>query len=93
MLDPLRDPREDLLSFPCTFAIKAMGIAAEDFDGLVAAIVRRHAPNIGEAAVTTRRSRGGKYVSVTVTIMAESRAQLDAIYRDLSGHERVFMAL
>ncbi|MGH8581808.1 MAG: YbeD family protein [Gammaproteobacteria bacterium] len=93
MLDPLRDQREDLLSFPCPFAIKAMGIAGEDFDGLVAGIIRRHAPNLGEAAVATRFSRGGKYVSVTVTILAESRAQLDAIYRDLSAHERVYMAL
>jgi putative lipoic acid-binding regulatory protein len=40
-----------------------------------------------------RDSRGGNYLSVTVTIRAESRAQLDAIYRDLTGDERVLMAL
>jgi putative lipoic acid-binding regulatory protein len=48
---------------------------------------------LAEAAVTTRLSRGGRYVSVTVTIEALSQAQLDGIYRDLSGHERVMMAL
>jgi putative lipoic acid-binding regulatory protein len=79
------------LSFPCSFPIKAMGLAEEGFEPLVLAIVRRHV--IGEAAVTTRLSRGRRYVSVTVTIEALSPAQLDAIYRDLSGHGRVMMAL
>ncbi|MEW8193432.1 MAG: DUF493 domain-containing protein, partial [Candidatus Thiodiazotropha sp.] len=31
--------------------------------------------------------------SVTITLRAESKAQLDAIYLDLSAHEKVVMAL
>ena len=31
---------ETLLEFPCDFCVKAMGHAAEDFDAVVAAIVR-----------------------------------------------------
>ena len=79
--------------FPCEFPIKAMGHAADDFDLVVASIVRRHAPTLGEGAVTSRASANGKYLAVTVTIEATSRVQLDAIYQDLVACERVLMAL
>jgi uncharacterized protein len=88
------DADEDsILQFPCAFPIKALGLAAADFDALVVQIVARHAHDLGEGAVTTRSSRGGKYLAVTVTITARSQAQLDAIYSELSAHERVVMAL
>jgi hypothetical protein len=83
----------ELLGFPCDFPIKAMGRTQEGFEELVVAIVRRHVPDLGEGAVQVRDSRGGNYLSVTVTIRAESRAQLDAIYRDLTADEQVLMAL
>lgn len=82
-----------LLDFPCDFPIKVMGRSEEGFEDLVVAIVRRHAPDLGEGAVQVRDSRAGNYLSVTVTIRAESREQLDAIYRDLTADERVLMAL
>lgn len=84
---------ESTLEFPCRFPIKAFGEAADDFDLLVVSLVRRHVPGLGEGAVHKRLSRGGRYMSVTVTIQAESRAQLDAIYQDLTREERVVMAL
>jgi putative lipoic acid-binding regulatory protein len=55
--------------------------------------VRRHAPDLDEARVQVRDSRAGRYQSVTVTICARDRAQLDAIYRDLSGHPQIKMVL
>ncbi|MCB1831687.1 MAG: DUF493 domain-containing protein [Chromatiaceae bacterium] len=85
--------QETLLKFPCQFSVKAMGLAADDFDLLVVQIINRHVPNLGEGAVTTRPSREGKYVSVTVTFEASSKAQLDAIYLALSANERVLMSL
>jgi hypothetical protein len=50
---------ETLLEFPCDFPIKVMGRAEPGFDLLVVELVRRHAPDLGEGAVTTRASRGG----------------------------------
>ncbi len=86
--------KEDtLLKFPCDFSIKAMGLATPEFDALVVEIVRRHAPDLGEGAVQTRASKGGKYLAVTVTISATSKVQLDAIYQDLTDHELVLMSL
>ena len=64
-----------------------------DFDALVVEIIRRHAPDLRESAVKTRPSKGGNWISVTVTIEATSKSQLDAIYQSLTDHEKVVMAL
>ncbi len=85
--------RPSLLDFPCDFSIKSMGVASDDFDALVVEIVRRHIEDLAEGAVRTRASSGGKYVSVTVSIRAHNQAQLDAIYRELTAHERILMVL
>ncbi len=89
----MSNEQETLLEFPCQFPIKAMGLAADDFDALVVGIIRRHVPDLGEGAVKSRASSNGKYVSVTVTITAESKDQLDRIYVDLTRHERVMTVL
>lgn len=85
--------QDTLLEFPCSFPIKVMGKSADNFDLLVIEIIRRHVHDINEGAVKTRDSRKGNYVSVTVTIEARSKEQLDNIYMDLTAHERVIMAL
>ena len=85
--------QDDVFEFPCRFSVKAMGLASDDFDATVVEIVRRHVPDLSEGAVTSRPSSAGKYLSVTVTFEARSRAQLDAIYQALTDHERVLMSL
>ena len=85
--------QETLLKFPCQFSVKAMGLATENFDMHVVEIVNRHVSNLGEGAVSTRASKGGKYLSVTVTFEASGKAQLDAIYQDLHKDSRVLMSL
>jgi putative lipoic acid-binding regulatory protein len=84
---------ESAFSFPCDFPIKAMGHASGNFEITILEIVRRHAPDLTEESFKSRPSSNGKYLSVTVTIRAESRKQLDAIYMDLTACEHVLMAL
>lgn len=69
-----------------------MGANEEDFTILVVKIIQKHAHVTGEAVVS-RTSRNGRFVSVTVHIQADNQEQLDAIYRELSAHERVLMML
>ena len=86
---------DEIMQYPCEIAVKAMGRTDldVDFEAVVVEIVRRHAPDIGEGAVSTRESRNGNYLAVTVRVMAESREQMDRIYQDLVDHEHVTMAL
>ncbi len=88
-----KTPQDSAIEFPCDFPVKAMGLASENLHLTVMEIVRRHAPETDDAALKTRPSSNGKYLSVTVTVHATSQQQLDAIYTDLSAHEQVLMAL
>lgn len=84
---------ESALQFPCEFPIKAMGLAVHDVEFIVFEIVQRHAPDTTEDALSRRASSNGKYLSITVTVNAQSRDQLDAIYQALTDHEHILMAL
>ncbi len=82
-----------VLEFPCEFPIKAIGRAEAGLRDRVTAIVARHVPQLSSHSIKTTSSRGGRYQSITVLVMATSQAQLDAIYRDLTACEAVIMAL
>jgi hypothetical protein len=80
------------IQFPCTFPIKVMGLNREDFPAAVLAIFHRHmAPD--QISCSRRLSSGDKYLSLTVTFTAQSREQLDALYRGLHAQELVLMTL
>ena len=84
---------ESPLTFPCQFPVKAMGRQDGDFPDRVLDLVARHAPEAGPEQVRVTESRAGRYQSVTVTVTATSRAQLDAIYRELAADAAVLMTL
>ena len=84
---------DTLLEFPCDFPLKIMGATRDDFAQVIVAVVLKHAPDFDPAGVTMRPSKAGNYLSVTVTINARSREQLDALYTELSGHPMVMMVL
>ncbi|MCK5120819.1 MAG: DUF493 family protein [Methylomarinum sp.] len=84
---------ELVIDFPCQFPIKAMGKNIPDFDAIVVAIVRQHVDDLKESAVKTKSSKGDKFLSVTVTIEATSRKQLDSIYQGLTDCPEVIMTL
>ena len=86
-----RDP--ELLQFPCEFPIKVMGRDDEAFETAVMNIFDRHLEDVKAASIRTRPSSSGKFLSITVTFTAESKAQLDALYTELSGHELVLFCL
>ena len=94
MSDPFIEAgSEDIFQFPCDFPIKIMGPTTDGFAQTIMGIVLQHAPDFDPATLEMRSSSTGKYLSVTCTIRATSRAQLDALYRDLSGHPSVVMVL
>ncbi len=85
---------DSLLEFPCDFPIKVMGRDEDDdFRSEAVAIVEAEIGPLPAGAVTTQPSRNGRFLSVTVTVRAESREQLDSLYRRLSNHERVLVVL
>lgn len=84
---------ESPLRFPTAFPIKVMGARSDGFVEAVVAVVQRFDPGFDPASVSTRESRGGRWLGITVTITATSRAQLDELYRTLSTHPMVRVVL
>ncbi|MGH8167991.1 MAG: YbeD family protein [Woeseiaceae bacterium] len=84
---------EELLDFPCEFPIKMMGRDDPEFRAAALAVVERHAGKIEEDAIRITTSSNGNFLSITVTITATSREQLDIIYRDLTDDEQILVAL
>ena len=92
-VDPVPEERQSILAFPCEFPMKILGRREGDFAQGVMSIVLKHAPDYQPASMEMRPSRQGKYLSLTVTITARSREQLDALYRELCDHPAVVMVL
>lgn len=90
MVEP---PQQSLLEFPTDFPIKIMGKSVDGFAQAILDVVLIHAPDFDAASMEMRASRGGNYLALTCTIRATSREQLDALYRDLTGHPMVKVVL
>ena len=82
-----------LLSFPCRFSIKAIGIADPLLAQGVFDVISQHAPDLRQEDITFRHSQGKKYIGITVTITATSQQQLDAIYQALTDDARIQFVL
>ena len=85
--------KPSLIEYPCDFPIKVMGKSHENFIETVVIIVKQHAPEFNETSMETKISNGGNYTSVTCTIWATSRVQLDTIYQALCDHPMVSVVL
>jgi len=84
---------KELLKFPCDFPIKVVGRVGEDFESSMMTIARRHFPELKPNEYTSRLSREANYISLTITVHAKNRAQLDSVYEELSSSPKVIMAL
>src|SRR5262249_51644724 len=80
-----------LLTFPCELPIKVLGRNEAAFREAAIAIVRAHYGD--EHRVAEQLSREGSYLSLTITVRAASREQIDAVYNDLVAAPQVMMVL
>ena len=86
-------PEQSLIEYPCEFPIKVMGLMQDAFAQTILEVVMIHDPTFHAGKMDMRPSSKGNYLSLTVTIWAIHREQLDNLYRDLSSHPMVKMVL
>ena len=79
--------------FPCEYPLKVAGKSSAPLETVVVEIVQRHVKDFDATTVTVRESKGGKYLSVSVSFIAHSKPQLDALYLDLTAHPDIVWAL
>ena len=84
---------QSLIEYPSEFPIKVMGLMQESFAQTIVEVVILHDPTFHAGKMEMRPSTKGTYLSLTVTILAVNREQLDNLYRALSSHPMVKMVL
>ena len=85
------NPVDSLIEYPCDFPIKIMGVMQDAFAQTMVDVVSSHDPEFHAGKLEMRPSTKGNYLSLTVTVRATSREQLDNLYRALSSHPTVKM--
>lgn len=85
--------QESLLKFPCDFPIKIFGKRVENFAQEILKVVSEHAPDFDGETMEIRASAEKNYLSLTCTVRATSREQLDNLYRALHAHPLVKLLL
>ncbi|MEZ5483250.1 MAG: DUF493 domain-containing protein [Porticoccaceae bacterium] len=87
------NPEAPKIEFPCEYPIKVMGDAGDELHSLVVNVMERHAPGFDQASISIRDSSKGTYQSITVTIIATGKPQLQSIFDDLKDNKLVKMVL
>jgi putative lipoic acid-binding regulatory protein len=84
---------DSLIEYPCDFPIKVFGQQNVGFAKAVMEVVSQHDPDFSAASIEMRASKTARYISLTCTVRATSREQLDALYQDLCDHPMIVMVL
>lgn len=84
---------EPLLTFPTDYLIKVIGRPSDEFRARVHATVLRHVPDLDTERVSERLSGNGNFLSISYTILAESREQVEALTTDLKACDGVMMLI
>ena len=82
---------ESLLQFPTDVPVKVFGRNEHGFRVAAIEIVRAHYGD--EHRVVEQPSKKGNYLSLTITVRAETRAQIDAMYQDLVASDEIMMVI
>ncbi|MEM6709186.1 MAG: DUF493 domain-containing protein [Pseudomonadota bacterium] len=96
MSEPPNDPSKDppKIEFPCDYPIKVF-LENED-EGAVAdvyTILHRHAPEFDGTDTSIRESRNGRFLSLSIEIVATGEEQLRALHTDLMALSAVRLVL
>ncbi len=81
------------IQFPCDFSIKVIGKNSPEFDDLVLDIVRQHFPEFKTEQLQKKFSQLTTYTSLTITVYAENREQLDNLYKQLTTTPGILIVL
>jgi hypothetical protein len=85
--------KDSLIDYPSLFPIKVMSVKVDGLVAEISAIAHQFDPAFDATTIELRESKGGKYLGVTITVMATSREQLDDLYRALFAHPMVKVVL
>ncbi len=83
----------ELIDYPSQFSLKVFGNQSVDFEDIVLALIKAHSSQTEHFEVSSRASKAGKYIALTIKFTVQNQKQLENIYQDLHECEHVVMSL
>jgi uncharacterized protein len=74
---------ESIHAFPGVYKIKAIGVAADDFESRVVEAVCGHLAARSDLDYSVRTTPGGRHVALTLDITVQNAEQVRAIYSEI----------
>ncbi len=84
---------QPMVQFPSTYSLKAIGKTEGNFEDVVYAIMLKHIPSFDKTGMSSRLSKDGNYLSITLSFFAENKEQVESLFQELNNHEQVIMVL
>jgi putative lipoic acid-binding regulatory protein len=81
------------IEFPCEYPIKVLGRSVDTFESVIFDVFERHAPGFDQEMITVKASSKGTFTSITITITATGKEQLEALHQDLMATGLVQMVI
>lgn len=81
------------IEFPCSYPIKVMGVNSQALRDDVLAVFAAMTDLDADVGITERESGAGRFVSITVTIIATGVEQLTVLHERLRGVPGVKLVL
>ena len=78
---------DELLTFPCSFSFKVIGDAEPVLVTKITDVLDQHISEYKKPS--SKLSKNGNYQSVSVTIQAQSKEQLETLYKALGSIDTV----
>lgn len=82
---------DEYLEFPCQFPFKVVGHADPELMDKVVSVIQTYAP--GDYQPSRKESGKGNFQSISVTITATSKEQIESLYQALSEIDTARMVL
>lgn len=82
-----------MYEYPCDYPIKVFGAADKAFEKEVLKIFKKHKFKPKPSQISRKKSKKDQYLSLTITIFAESKKVVEDLYRDLKACKHVLMVL
>jgi len=79
--------------YPCVFPVKIIGECCDEFESAVLSVMKHYVEDLNAEQIGRKSSHGGKYLSLTVNIIAKDREYIEKLYKELNALDKVIMVI
>lgn len=79
--------------YPCVFPVKIIGECCDEFESAVLSVMKHYVEDLNAEQIGRKSSHGGKYLSLTINIIAKDREYVERLYKELNALEKVITVI